>query len=82
MKEEMIQTTGVRERELQSALAKLTQEFEDLQKQSQAIQTDLDAQLHSLKLISEAERSQAADRERRLKEITEIELKVKDAVIA
>jgi hypothetical protein len=38
--------------------------------------------LHSLKLISEAERSQAAERERRLKEITEIELKVKDAVIA
>ena len=33
-------------------------------------------------MISEAERSQAADRERRLKEITEIELKVKDAVIA
>jgi hypothetical protein len=30
MKEEMIQTTGVRERELQTALATLTRDYEDL----------------------------------------------------
>jgi hypothetical protein len=39
----MIQTTGVRERELQAALARLTLELEDLQKHSQATQTDLEA---------------------------------------
>ena len=36
MKEEMIQTTGVRERELQTSLATLTRDFEELQKHSQA----------------------------------------------
>lgn len=43
---------------------------------------ELEGVMKAEKIIKEAEMAQAKDRERRLKEITEIEIKVKDAVVA